>query len=1663
MFEFTRSLSKGLPSSSPGEYLLRIVKETQVLFQSQNVSNVMISDYLRKSLRSFTGASWVEVFFVEESNLLLYKTLQTTKAIPVNEDSLPGYVALSKEPQTVNNASASSFYNSFKVQFHPYVVPAKEIVQASSVACVPITKDGQCRLVLLLFNKLDENSSLCYFSEGDLCMTEALGLWAINHYDIHTYCSDLKKKLNNVKEQVEESTKLMSLGVRAIHRRNSLEKCIKVIQSEFKLTKNSIQQISQVMLCEGVIFHLFIGEVLKPIIALGMDTYDSKVLTTKTAEYSLISSKQILNISELSTEPLWDQEMQMRMKSLLACPIFSPEKEPLGCIEYFRKSTSFSPVDETFASKISEILSSLPRDNFVSSIGDKNTSDRTVGTLFKELNSFAISSHELYDYPRIFAEIRRVINNFLIVDSCAVYFANQISNVFWTQQSENCDELTQPICKDTLFGYVFFKQARVTLPDNVPVSDLSSYDKIGMIQPIISNLTLQPVIGLISVFRPHKEFSQEEQEIIEKISGKVAGLLECLWIYRNEEMHLNTQQTEETQDASPEIRFRIANSRRPHTSIHFLPEEVSELLKSSVSPQIVRSNSIYSLTSVSPTKLGEIKNMLQEMKAKPESALNILSKRLRTLVPSQASKLFIMDPHEQHLIDIANSSLAKPSGLVNLCMQTKEIICIRSGTYQHPQFDKLIDSLGGDSKVQSFLAMPIIVQDRSLGVIAFANASINFGPEELAIAEFVSIIPKDYLSNTNDNIKDIRDAIQVGRRHKMLQQWCKQVFFVANSTLNKILLVKDIMHKLYEAKNFEKLIKSGLEMLCAVINTEQAAVTYEDAGEFIEYLYKKGKIIKKSHLEDQGLLAKSLESGRPVTLESMFGKENIIVIPFVEKKMPRLLIKAYNKRDDTLSYYCSFNKEDEQILNEFATAMSISFVAHDKGESPDSLRQFIKQYASNLNNHALISTIRTASQKLLDCDRATVFIIEGKEMVVKSQGLEKEIPVDFRIPIGKGIIGNVAQTGQTENIRDVYEDPRFDPAMDKKTGYRTSTMLCMPVLDTQGKVIAALQMINKKKGFFDESDEETLVIFCEIISSALQNCSMFMHNITERSRILNILNSIGNYILVFNSEGILDYSNKSIKPLFGITKKIAVKSHYSSWLRENRELVLDITSVMQNPTKRIQKKQQKISSASFKRTRTGPGMTKSLQQSQGSDMYFHYTVASVQTFNKSETVGVVLILEDASALAELSSKLEKMQLEVQSMKSSIYGETSLQKCIQKLGAISKALGDPDTKIHLEDVIKTLKQGNLNTADIMSQMPTVQGYSNKAISEYIGLDTSIHHETFRTEELPRRGSRIMVEVIETSILTDLRDIDLDPFIIEDHFPYIKAMFQDFDLLSQMEINSDSLMNFSKLVKEHYGVWDNPFHNFYHGFNVLHATYMLLSSTQAGTFFSANEIFALFIAAFCHDLEHPGRNNTFEINRGSHLALIYNDKSVLENHHSAVTFKILQNEKCNLIEKFNVDAKKSFRKLVVASILGTDMAKHVEEITTMSSRFKDIEETPLKNSDLEGLACILIHSADLSHPCKKYDQYQKWSKKVCDEFTLQFQEEISLGLPPTEIMKDLDRPEVYYASEFGFLKFVIRPLWDCLNLWLNPHINQYIENLNENIEKYQKLKEIHPKPS
>ena len=133
--------------------------------------------------------------------------------------------------------------------------------------------------------------------------------------------------------------------------------------------------------------------------------------------------------------------------------------------------------------------------------------------------------------------------------------------------------------------------------------------------------------------------------------------------------------------------------------------------------------------------------------------------------------------------------------------------------------------------------------------------------------------------------------------------------------------------------------------------------------------------------------------------------------------------------------------------------------------------------------------------QLLNADRSSLFLVEGNSLLLK---VARDIDVDdeIRIPLGSGIAGAVAQTGEVINVPDAYADSRFNPAVDKQTGYRTNSILCLPVKDRQGEVFAVAQLLNRRDGRpFDQDDEKRFAGFIEsigVIFETLEGLSSMM-------------------------------------------------------------------------------------------------------------------------------------------------------------------------------------------------------------------------------------------------------------------------------------------------------------------------------------------------------------------------------------------------------------------------------------------------------------------------------------------------------------------------------------------------------------------------------------------
>ena len=128
--------------------------------------------------------------------------------------------------------------------------------------------------------------------------------------------------------------------------------------------------------------------------------------------------------------------------------------------------------------------------------------------------------------------------------------------------------------------------------------------------------------------------------------------------------------------------------------------------------------------------------------------------------------------------------------------------------------------------------------------------------------------------------------------------------------------------------------------------------------------------------------------------------------------------------------------------------------------------------------------------QILHADRATLFLVDDArgELWSKVAQSDGERPLEIRIPLTAGIAGQVATTGAARNIRDVYDDPLFNKAVDRETGYRTRSMLCVPIVNSKGRVFAVAQLLNRKGGEpFEAPDEVRLREFAASIGVVLES------------------------------------------------------------------------------------------------------------------------------------------------------------------------------------------------------------------------------------------------------------------------------------------------------------------------------------------------------------------------------------------------------------------------------------------------------------------------------------------------------------------------------------------------------------------------------------------------
>ncbi|MES2261163.1 MAG: GAF domain-containing protein [Pseudomonadota bacterium] len=259
---------------------------------------------------------------------------------------------------------------------------------------------------------------------------------------------------------------------------------------------------------------------------------------------------------------------------------------------------------------------------------------------------------------------------------------------------------------------------------------------------------------------------------------------------------------------------------------------------------------------------------------------------------------------------------------------------------------------------------------------------------------------------------------------------------------------------------------------------------------------------------------------RAIDEQTGFVTRNILCVPIRTFKGEIIGVsQTLNKRRG------KFTRNDLVLLEALTTQGTLALQSARFLESMKKVRRqemefidVVSEVTADIKLGSLLQRVMGEATRLLNAERSTLFLNDEKTGELWSevgQGLES---MQIRLPNNAGIAGAVFTSGKTINIPYAYADLRFNPAFDKRTGYFTRSILCVPIVNKHGKTIGVTQVLNKRGGPFSSEDESRLRAFTAQISIALENAKLFADVQQMKNYNEAMLESMSNGVITLDSQ-----------------------------------------------------------------------------------------------------------------------------------------------------------------------------------------------------------------------------------------------------------------------------------------------------------------------------------------------------------------------------------------------------------------------------------------------------------------------------------------------------------------------------------------------------------------
>ena len=264
-----------------------------------------------------------------------------------------------------------------------------------------------------------------------------------------------------------------------------------------------------------------------------------------------------------------------------------------------------------------------------------------------------------------------------------------------------------------------------------------------------------------------------------------------------------------------------------------------------------------------------------------------------------------------------------------------------------------------------------------------------------------------------------------------------------------------------------------------------------------------------------------------------------------------------------------FSKADLNLINDISTQAAISIQNAQNNEFFQKKREqemefvsIVSDVTAEIDLSSLLKRVMEEATKMLNADRATLFLNDEKTQELFSRVAMGEGVGEIRLPNSAGIAGSVFTSGKTMNIPYAYADLRFNPAFDKQTGYFTRSILCVPIVNKIGKVIGCTQVLNKKGGKFTDEDESRLKAFTQQVAIALENAKLFDDVSKSKKYNESMLSSMSNGVITINEEDEIVTCNKSGLKILRVVSPNIIGLKSESFFKEKNSWIQDKINVV---------------------------------------------------------------------------------------------------------------------------------------------------------------------------------------------------------------------------------------------------------------------------------------------------------------------------------------------------------------------------------------------------------------------------------------------------------------------------------------------------------------------